>query len=147
MIELAKLSPVPLMLDEAITGEEDLDRTIETGCAKAVKFKLMKAGSLTHLEKLIEKASDAGLKVILGNGVATDIGCAHEAWAAARTGLTNHAGEMNGFLKTREHLLKSGLQADKGSLLVPPGPLSVRWELVERFAHDVMSWGEIKMPG
>jgi L-alanine-DL-glutamate epimerase-like enolase superfamily enzyme len=147
MAELAKISPVPLMLDEAITGEEDLDRTIETGCAKAVKFKLMKAGSLTHLEKLIEKALDAGLKVILGNGVATDIGCAHEAQAAARTGLTNHAGEMNGFLKTTEHLLQPVLQAEKGNLIVPPDPLSVRWELVERFAQDVMSWGEIKTPG
>jgi len=146
MTELAKMSPVPLMLDEAIVGEEDLDRTIETSCAKAVKFKLMKAGSLNHLEKLIEKALDAGLKVILGNGVATDIGCAHEALAAAWTGLTNHAGEMNGFLKTTEHFLQSGLQADKGNLIVPSGPLSVRWEFVERFAQDAMSWGEIKTP-
>lgn len=147
MTELAKISPVPLMLDEAITGEEDLDRTIETGCAKAVKFKLMKAGSLTHLEKLIEKALDAGLKVILGNGVATDIGCAHEAQVASRVGLTAHAGEMNGFLKTTEHLLQPGLQAEKGNLLVPPGPLSVQWELVERFTQEAMSWGEIKTPG
>jgi o-succinylbenzoate synthase len=147
MTELAKISPVPLMLDEAITGEEDLDRTIETGCAKAVKFKLMKAGSLGHLENLIEKALDAGLKVILGNGVATDIGCAHEALAAARTGLITHAGEMNGFLKIKEYLLQSGLQAEKGNLLVPPGPLNVRWELVERFSQEVMSWGEIKTPG
>jgi o-succinylbenzoate synthase len=147
MTELAKMSPVPLMLDEAITGEEALDRTIETACAGAVKFKLMKAGSLTHLEKLIKKALAAGLKVILGNGVATDIGCAHEAQAAARVGLTNHAGEMNGFLKTTEQFLQPQLQAEKGNLLVPPGPLSVRWELVERFAHDVMIWGEIKKPG
>ena len=147
MTGLAKRSPVPLMLDEAITGEEDLVRTIETGCAKAVKFKLMKAGSLTHLEKLIEKALDAGLKVILGNGVATDIGCAHEVQAAARTGLTNHAGEMNGFLKATEQFLQPGLQAEKGNLYAPPGPLSVRWELVERFTQEAMSWGEIKTPG
>jgi o-succinylbenzoate synthase len=146
MTELAKISPVPLMLDEAITGEEDLDRTIETGCAKAVKFKLMKAGSLTHLEKLIKKALDAGLKVILGNGVATDIGCAHEAQAAARTGLTDHAGEMNGFLKGVEQFLQPPLRASKGLLLFASDPQEVRWDIVSRFAVQTATWGDIRGP-
>jgi len=147
MSRLAKMSPVPLMLDEGITGEEDLDRTIETGCAKAVKFKLMKCGSFAHLEKMIKKPLDAGLKVILGNGVATDIGCLHEAQVAHRLRLTAHAGEMNGFLKGVDQFLQPRLRVDRGELILPSDRLNVRWDLVSQFAVDTMSWGDINMPG
>jgi len=147
MTRLAKISPVPLMLDEGIAGEDDLDRAIETGCAKAVKFKLMKCGSLAHLEKMIKKSLNAGLKVILGNGVATDIGCLHEAQIAHRLGLTVHAGEMNGFLKGVEQFLQPRLSVNKGNLFLPSGLLKVQWELISQFAVETMSWGEINMPG
>ena len=147
MIRLAQVSQVPLMLDEAINTEEDLDRTLETGCATAVKFKLMKCGSLVGLEKMIRKASDAGLKVILGNGVATDLGCFHEAQLSARLGLTVYAGEMNGFLKGTEQFLQPPLRVDKGHLLLPSGSPTVRWELVSQYAVETDSWGHINMSG
>lgn len=147
MSRLAEMSRVPLMLDEAIVGEEDLDRTVETGCANAVKFKLMKCGSFAHLERLIKKSLDAGLKVILGNGVATDIGCLHEAQVAHRLGLTAHAGEMNGFLKGVDQFLQPRLRVDRGELILPSDRLKVRWDLVSRFAMETMSWGDINMPG
>lgn len=147
MTRLAAMSPVPLMLDEAIGDEEDLDQAIETGCAKAVKFKLMKCGSLSRLEKMIKKASDARLKVILGNGVATDLGCLHEAQVAAKLGLTAHAGEMNGFLKGKEQFLRPRLQVDHGDLILPSDPPKVRWDLISKFAVETASWGDIKLPG
>ena len=146
MGRLAEMSPVPLMLDESITVEEDLDRLIETGCAGAVKFKLMKCGSPAHLEKMIKKASGAGLKVILGNGVSTDIGCLHEARIAARLGLGVHAGEMNGFLKGEAQFLEPKLHVETGDLVLPPDRPQVRWELVSRFAVNTLSWGDIKTP-
>jgi len=145
MTRLAAESPVPLMLDEAINREEDLERTIETGCATAVKFKLMKCGSLAHLEQMIKKASDAHLKVILGNGVATDIGCFHEAMIAAKLGLTVHAGEMNGFLKGVERFLQPSLSVNKGKLIHPSERPMVQWELVSRFAVETAIWGDISM--
>jgi o-succinylbenzoate synthase len=147
MVRLAQMSQVPLMLDEAINTEEDLDRTLETGCAKAVKFKLMKCGSMSRLEEMIKKATHARLKIILGNGVATDVGCLHEAQVAARLGLTIHAGEMNGFLKGTEQLLQPPLRVDKGALILPSAPPMVRWELVSRLAVETASWGHISMPG
>jgi o-succinylbenzoate synthase len=147
MVRLAQISQVPLMLDEAINTEEDLDRTLETGCAKAVKFKLMKCGSMTRLERMIKKASHAHLKVILGNGVATDIGCLHEAQVAARLGLGAHAGEMNGFLKGREQFLQPSMRVDNGALVLPSGPATVQWELVSRWAVETADWGHISMPG
>ncbi len=147
MVRLAQISQVPLMLDEAINTEDDLDRTLETGCAKAVKFKLMKCGSMTRLEEMIKKASQAHLKVILGNGVATDIGCLHEAQVAARQGLSVHAAEMNGFLKGTEQLLQPSLHVEKGALILPSAPPTVRWELVSKLALETASWGHISMPG
>jgi o-succinylbenzoate synthase len=143
MTRLAAMTPVPLMLDEAIVGEEDLDRTIEKGCAQAVKFKLMKCGSFAHLERLIQKASEAGLKVILGNGVATDVGCLHEAELAAGLGLSVHAGEMNGFLKCTERLLHPKLEVKEGVLELPSESPSVLWERVSQLSVEEICWGEI----
>jgi o-succinylbenzoate synthase len=147
MTRLAQVSQVPLMLDEAINTEEDLDKTLETGCAKAVKFKLMKCGSFAALEKMINKASDAGLKVILGNGVATDLGCLHEAQVATRLGLTIHAGEMNGFLKGTKQFLQPPLFVDKGELILPSASPTVRWERVSKFTVETARWGHISTPG
>lgn len=141
MIRLSEMSPVLLMLDEAIEKEEDLDRTIETDCAGAVKFKLMKSGSFAALEKMIEKATQAGLRVILGNGVASDLGCLHEAQIALNAGLTVHAGEMNGFLKCTEHLLRPGLRVEHGALRLPDSVPAVQWDLVSQLAVDTMTVG------
>ncbi|MBN2569716.1 MAG: hypothetical protein JXB42_09840 [Deltaproteobacteria bacterium] len=146
MSRLVKISPVPLMLDEAITGEDELDRTIETGCAEVVKFKLMKCGSFRYLEKLVNKAVNAGLKVILGNGVATDIGCFHEAQVAHRMGLTVHAGEMNGFLKGVDHFLEPPLRMEGENLILPDGIPAVRWDILSRYIVEEISWGDIKSP-
>jgi len=115
MKRLSEISPIPLMLDESINTEEDLIRTIELKCASYVKFKLMKAGSLANLASLISIAREAGLKVVLGNGVAGEIGCYHEAVAATRVGLDN-AGEMNGFLKLTESVLVSPLKYEAGKM-------------------------------
>ncbi len=147
MTRLVKICPVPLMLDEAITGEKELDRTIETGCAGVVKFKLMKCGSFRYLEKLIEKAVNAGLKVVLGNGVATDIGCFHEAQVAHRTGLTIHAGEMNGFLKGIDQFLEPPLRMEGENLILPASPPAVRWETLSQYVVDEISWGDINISG
>jgi o-succinylbenzoate synthase len=143
MSRLVKICPVPLMLDEAITGEEELDRTIETGCAGVVKFKLMKCGSFRYLENLIKKAVNAGLKVILGNGVATDIGCFHEAQVAHRTGLTVHAGEMNGFLKGVDQFLEPPLRMEGENLILPACQPAVRWEIFSQYIVEELSWGDI----
>lgn len=144
MCLLNRISPVPLMLDEAITGEHELDRTIETGCAGVVKFKLMKCGSFRYLEKLIKKAFNAGLKVILGNGVATDIGCFHEAQVAHKMGLTVHAGEMNGFLKGIDHFLEPPLRMERENLILPEGMPAVRWETLSLYLVEEIRWGDIK---
>lgn len=144
MSRLALLRTAPLMLDEAIVSEADLDRAIETGCAQAVKFKLMKCGSLAELARLIKKARSAGLKVIVGNGVALDIGCRHEALVLHETGLTEDAGEMNGFLKCKEQGLDPAIEVEDGHILVPDGQPKVCWDVLSRFAVQERVWGRIE---
>jgi len=46
---VARVATVPMMVDESIYGLADIRRTAELGCARFVKVKLMKFGSLARL--------------------------------------------------------------------------------------------------
>ncbi len=133
MIRLSEVSPLPLMLDESITSEAELEKAIRSRCAQVIKFKLMKAGGLEALQRLILRAKEAGLKVVLGNGVAGDIGNFHELCFAADHVET--AGEMNGFLKQRERLISNPYVTSRGRAILPQGYVPrVDWEKVERYS-------------
>ena len=135
MARLAALSPLPLMLDESIATAADLERLIELRCADTVKFKLAKAGGLAALERLIARARGAGLQVVLGNGVAGDVGNLHELVVAARAVET--AGEMNGFLKPSTRLLANPYEVADGSARLPRGYVAeLDWARVEAHAVD-----------
>ena len=54
----------------------------------------MKLGSLAALARGLERIRELGMEPVLGNGVATEIGCWMEA-CVARSHIRN-AGEMNG---------------------------------------------------
>ena len=54
------------------------------------------------------------MKAVLGNGVATDIGCWMEAIVAAKH--IDNAGEMNGFLKPKNSILMNPLTFSNGSI-------------------------------
>jgi muconate cycloisomerase len=132
--ELARTCPLPLMLDESIESEADLERTLELGCAQVVKFKLAKAGGLAALEALVRRAQAGGLRVVLGNGVAGDVENLAEILLAAR--LVATTGEMNGFAKPTTRLLANPYAIDRGSAVVPAGHIPVLDE--ERVtAHEV----------
>ena len=55
-----------------------------------------------------------GMKAVLGNGVATDVGCWMEALIASKH--IDNAGEMNGFLKPRESILINPLIFKDGAI-------------------------------
>ena len=133
-VALARISPLPLMLDESIDSEADLERAIGLGCAQVVKFKLAKAGGLAALERLTRRARAGGLKVVLGNGVAGDIENLGEVLIASR--LIDTVGEMNGFLKPKVRLLRNPYEVVAGSAVVGVGYVpEVDWERVA--AHEV----------
>jgi len=118
-LEVARASPVPMMLDESIYGLAEIERAAALQAARFIKLKLMKLGSLEALGRSLERIRALGMEPVLGNGVACDLGCWMEACAAARH--IDNAGEMNGFLRARAGLLTAGLEVREGALLLKPG--------------------------
>lgn len=132
---IAGVSKVPLMLDESIYTLSDIDRAADLKCADYIKLKLMKLGRLNTLEKGLRQISDRGMTAVLGNGVATDLGCWMELCVAL--GNVKTAGEMNGFLKTPVQLLEPALKC-KGASVILDGSMprinldAVRHHAIER---------------
>ena len=114
---VARVSRVPLMLDESIYNLEDVDRAADLGAASFIKFKLMKAGGAAKLLDALTHIRERGMIPVLGNGVACDLGCWMEACIAAR--VLDNAGEMNGFLKMTDCLLEDPIEMVGGEMVLP----------------------------
>ena len=116
--EAARVNGVPVMLDESIYGLAEVDRAAELGCADVIKLKLMKMGNLDALIGGLRHVKAKGMKAVLGNGVASDIGCWMEACVAASE--LDNAGEMNGYLKPAQRLFAVPMAFDAGDLVLRP---------------------------
>jgi o-succinylbenzoate synthase len=122
--QLARHSPVPIMLDESVTDIGSLEKIALTRAAKIVKLKLMKQGSMSALSLMVDRARSLGLEVVLGNGVAGWIDNLHEAafWLRHLKD-ANLAGEMNGFLKIRGKVSQLGFGDGSVRILSSPEPI------------------------
>jgi L-alanine-DL-glutamate epimerase-like enolase superfamily enzyme len=114
---IARVSNVPLMLDESIYDERDIERAAAIG-ARFVKLKLMKLGTLARLDRALGLIRDLGMEPVLGNGVAGDVGCWMEG-AIARRRITN-AGELNGFLRQAKPLAEPPIRFEAGAMVLEP---------------------------
>jgi L-alanine-DL-glutamate epimerase-like enolase superfamily enzyme len=83
-LAVARVAPVPMMLDESIYGMPDIERAAELKAATYIKLKLMKLVTLEALASGIDRIRALGMKPVLGNGVACDPGCWMEGCIAAR---------------------------------------------------------------
>jgi L-alanine-DL-glutamate epimerase-like enolase superfamily enzyme len=135
---VAEVSAVPLMLDESIYGEADIERAARIGAA-FVKLKLMKFGSLTRLAAGLDRIHALGMRAVLGNGVASDIGCWHEACVARRHVTT--AGEMNGFRRQRQSLAVNPMRVEGGAIQLDPGSLRLDPARVRASALEQLEFG------
>ena len=115
-LAVKRASTVPIMLDESIYTMADVEKAAALGAADLIKLKLMKLGSIDQLEQALGRIGALGMTAVLGNGVATEIGCWMEACVGA--GLLATAGEMNGFLKQRSGLLTAPLRVEHGRILL-----------------------------
>jgi L-Ala-D/L-Glu epimerase / N-acetyl-D-glutamate racemase len=118
---VAKDSPLPIMLDESIYGEADIERAAALKSIAFVKLKLMKLGSLKALAHGLERIRELGMEPVLGNGVATEIGCWMES-CVARSHIGN-AGEMNGFLRQRIRLAPNSMPVRNGHVVLDGPPV------------------------
>lgn len=132
-LAVAGISPAPMMLDESIFGIADIERAAELDAARYIKLKLMKAGGLDELVLGLRRIRELGMKAVLGNGVAGDIGCWMEACVAARE--IDNAGEMNGFLKPRTALFEAPMAVEGGAMILEPGGMPA----VDRGALDALT--------
>ena len=139
-LAVARVAPVPMMLDESIYGMADIEKAASLGAATYIKLKLMKLVTLAALAKAIDRIRELGMKPVLGNGVACDPGCWMEGCIAARQ--IDNAGEMNGFLKSRAPLLQGGLEFRDGGMRLKAGeaPRLDRAAL-RTFAVESLSFG------
>lgn len=118
-LAVARVSPVPMMLDESIYDLADIEKAAALKAAAYIKVKLMKLVTLEALVQAIARIKALGMHPVLGNGVACDPGCWMEACVAARH--IDNAGEMNGFLKARAPLLRDPLVFREGAIVLDPG--------------------------
>lgn len=67
-------SPLPLMADESCQVESDVNRCID--CFDAINVKLVKCGGLTPARRMIARAKQNGLKVMVGCMTESSVGIA-----------------------------------------------------------------------
>ena len=134
-LAVARVSPVPMMLDESIYGLADIEKAAALKAAAYIKVKLMKLVTLDALVQAITRIKALGMQAVLGNGVACDPACWMEACIAARH--IDNAGEMNGFLKARAPLLRERLVFRNGAIVLDPGYRArLDMENIERYRVD-----------
>lgn len=136
-IAAKRASGVPMMLDESIYTVDDISRAASLKCADYIKLKLMKLGNLDSLARGLKMISDNGMTAVLGNGVASDLGCWMEI--AAALGTVSTAGEMNGFLKTPVRILKPPLHTEGADVVLDGKPFGIDENAV--VAHAVARAG------
>ena len=118
-MSVAAVSPVSVMLDELIYGQDDIDRAAKMPGCGHVKLKICKMTGVEPLAEGLRRIRANGQQPVLGNGAATDIGCWVEASVARHE--VDNAGEMCGFLKNREQLLETPLTFEDGHIVLKPG--------------------------
>ena len=116
---VAKLSPVPIMLDEPICESADIDRAATIDNVGFCKLKLKRFGGLDSLRDALTRVRERGMEPVLGDGLGSEIGCWMEA-CVARSTICN-AGEFNGFLKPKTRLFAEPLAFASGELVLRPG--------------------------
>lgn len=117
---IAATGLLPIMLDESIYDTADIHRAAGIPGVAAVKLKMSKAGGPEALGAQINEAKGRGLGVVIGNGVASDIGCHLEVLIQHQQGLAL-AGEMNGFDKLVARLTRSDMHMADGKVIMRAG--------------------------
>jgi o-succinylbenzoate synthase len=80
---LREVLPVPVMLDESVFSTVDLQRALDAGSADMINIKLAKCGGLHAGIELARQAREAGLGVMVGSMLESDLGVSAAAALAA----------------------------------------------------------------
>jgi L-alanine-DL-glutamate epimerase-like enolase superfamily enzyme len=116
---VAKVSTVPIMLDEPICELADVERAAEIANVGFCKLKLKRFGGLDQLKQALDTVRELGMEPVLGDGLSSELCCWMEGCVARST--IRNAGEFNGFLKPKVRLFAEPLRFDAGALVLKPG--------------------------
>lgn len=117
---LKRLTALPIILDESIIGPDDVSKRRDQG--HGINIKLMKCGGITPALNLIEEASRADLKVMLGCMLETSIAITA---AAHLSPLADYADLDGNLLISNDPF--TGVEVSNSKLVLPDGPgLGVR---------------------
>jgi L-alanine-DL-glutamate epimerase-like enolase superfamily enzyme len=112
---LKRLSPLPVILDESIIDPGDVARRRDQG--HGINIKLMKCGGITPALSLVEEATKAGLKIMLGCMLETSIGITA---AAHLSPLADYADLDGNLLLSNDPY--QGVTVTNSKLVLPDGP-------------------------
>lgn len=115
---VAKVSVVPIMLDEPICTPGDIERAADIRNVGFCKLKLKRFGGVERLKHALDRVRELGMEPVLGDGLSSELGCWMEACVASVT--IRNAGEFNGFLKPKTRLFAEPLQFTAGEVVIPP---------------------------
>jgi L-alanine-DL-glutamate epimerase-like enolase superfamily enzyme len=113
---------IPVMADESITDYASLIAVIRADCADLVKLKVMKQGGFLTCRRMLETATAAGLRVVIGHGFGLGINTVAEIMLAATSKNVVEGLECVGPLKTADDIVTSKLDLTAGVLPLPDGP-------------------------
>ena len=116
---VARVSVVPLMLDEPICSNADIERAAALEGVGLCKLKLKRFGGLAQLRESLDLVRSLGMEPVLGDGLGSEVTAWMEACVARST--IRNAGEFNGFLKSPVSLFDEPLKFEDGAITMPAG--------------------------
>jgi L-Ala-D/L-Glu epimerase len=116
---VAKVSSVPIMLDEPICTLDHVKRASDILNVGFCKLKLKRFGGLDLLKEALDTVRQFGMEPVLGDGLSSELGCWMEGCVGSVT--VRNAGEFNGFLKPNVRLFADPLQFTAGNLVLSSG--------------------------
>jgi len=122
MAKVRQAIGIPVMADESIIDHASLIAVIKKDAADIVKLKVMKQGGFLIARRMLETASAAGLKVVIGHGFGLGVNTVAEIMFAATSEDVLPGLECVGPLKTVDDIVHNKLDISSGSLALPNGP-------------------------
>ncbi len=115
MAKLKSLSPLPLMADESCPVLESVQRCAEG--FHAINIKLVKCGGVTPARRMIQKARQLGLSIMVGCMTESSIGIS----AAAQLKPLLDFADLDGAVLLKEDLA-DGVRVEKGLIQLSDKP-------------------------
>jgi muconate cycloisomerase len=122
MAKVRQAIGIPVMADESITDHESLIAVIRANCADIVKLKVMKQGGFLKCRRMLETATAAGMKVVIGHGFGLGVNTVAEIMLACTSTEVLEGLECVGPLKTADDIVTRKLDISSGQMAVPGGP-------------------------